>query len=95
MVIDGIEKDPAWNGGNYVEAAPSGTSSCAIHPVHRCQRPLRPPTEIYPTREAAKAYVEERVESGMGKSTPTMIYQSRTYNPWTSLEKIRVPLTYR
>jgi homoserine O-acetyltransferase len=97
MVIDGIEKDPAWNGGNYVKEPVQGlrTAESILFIAGAAPLSLQ---QNYPTREAAKAYVEQRVESGMGEvDANDMIYQfesSRTYNPWTSLEKIRVPLTW-
>ena len=97
MVIDGIEKDPAWNGGNYLKQPVQGLRTAESILFIAGAAPLNL-QQAYPTRDAAKAYVEERVESGMGEvDANDMIYQfesSRTYNPWTNLEKIRVPLTW-
>ena len=48
----------------------------------------------YPTREAASAYAEERVASGIKElDANDLIYQldaSRNYNPWPGLERISV-----
>jgi homoserine O-acetyltransferase len=52
----------------------------------------------YPTRAAASAYAEDRVETGIKElDANDLIYQldsSRNYNPWPKLERIKVPLTW-
>jgi homoserine O-acetyltransferase len=97
MVIDGIEKDPAWNGGNYTKQPEQGLRTAESILFIAGGAPLNL-QKNYPTREAAKAYVEQRVESGMGElDANDMIYQfdsSRNYNPWPHLEKISTPLTW-
>jgi homoserine O-acetyltransferase len=97
LVIDGIEKDPAWNGGNYVTQPEQGLRTAESILFIAGGAPLNL-QKLYPTREAAKAYVEQRVESGIeGLDANDTIYQfdsSRSYNPWPDLEKIRAPLTW-
>ena len=52
----------------------------------------------YPTRQAASAFAEDRVASGMKElDANDLIYQvdsSRSYNPWPGLEKITAPLMW-
>ena len=97
MLIDGIEKDPAWKGGNYTAEPAQGLRTAESILFIAGAAPLN--LEVhFPTREAAKAYVEQRVESGMaGLDADDMIYQfdsSRTYNPWPRLETITAPLSW-
>ena len=97
MVIDGIEKDPAWQNGNYSKEPAGGLRTAESILFIAGAAPLNLQAN-YPTREAAKAYVEQRVESGMtGLDANDMIYQfesSRNYNPWPKLETITAPLTW-
>jgi len=97
MVIDGIEKDPAWNGGNYKKQPEQGLRTAESILFIAGGAPLNL-QENYFTRQAAKTYVEQRVEAGMAElDANDTIYQfesSRNYNPWPNLEKIIVPLTW-
>jgi homoserine O-acetyltransferase len=97
MVIDGIEKDPAWNGGNYVKEPEQGLRTAESILFIAGGAPLNL-QKNYPTRDPAKAFVEERVESGMAHlDANDTIYQfdsSRNYNPWPNLEKITAPMTW-
>jgi homoserine O-acetyltransferase/O-succinyltransferase len=97
MLIDAIEKDPAWNGGNYAKEPEQGLRTAESILFIAGAAPLNL-QKHYPTRDAAKAYVEQRVESGMAAlDANDMIYQfesSRNYDPWRKLEKIRAPLTW-
>jgi len=97
LVIDGIEKDPAWNGGNYVKQPQQGLRTAESILFIAGGAPLNL-QKAYPTRAAAQAYVEQRVENGMTDlDANDMIYQfdsSRNYNPWPNLEKIKAPLTW-
>jgi homoserine O-acetyltransferase len=97
MLIDGIEKDPAWQGGNYSSEPAQGLRTAQSILVIAGAAPLNLQRQ-YPTREAAKAYVEQHLESGIaGLDADDTIYQfdsSRNYNPWPALEKILVPLTW-
>jgi homoserine O-acetyltransferase len=97
MVIDGIEKDPAWSGGDYSKQPEQGLRTAESILFIAGGAPLNL-QKTYPTREAAKAYVEQRVESGIAElDANDLIYQvdsSRNYNPWPNLEKIKTPLTW-
>ena len=97
LLIDGIEKDPAWNGGNYTKEPEQGLKTAASILVIAGGAPLYL-QKTYPTREKAKAFVEPTVDKGMESlDANDMIYQfdsSRNYNPWPNLEKITAPLTW-
>jgi homoserine O-acetyltransferase len=97
MLIDGIEKDPAWNGGNYVKEPEDGLRTAASILVIAGAAPLNF-QKTYPTRQAAVAHVEEAVPGYMTEMDANdTIYQfdsSRNYNPWPELGKIRAPLTW-
>jgi len=97
LVIDGIEKDPAWNGGNYVKQPQQGLRTAESILFIAGGAPLNL-QKAYPTRAAAQAYVEQRVENGMTDlDANDMIYQfdsSRNYNPWPNLEKITAPMMW-
>jgi homoserine O-acetyltransferase len=97
MLIDAIEKDPAWKNGNYSKEPAQGLSTAESILFIAGGAPLNL-QKTYPTREAAKAYVEQRVESGMKDlDANDTIYQfdsSRNYNPWPDLEKIKAPMTW-
>jgi len=97
MLIDGIEKDPAWNGGNYTNQPEQGLRTAASVLVIAGGAPLFL-QKAYPTREAAKAYAEQAVERYIGEMDANdTIYQfesSRNYNPWPNLEKITAPMMW-
>jgi homoserine O-acetyltransferase len=97
MLIDAIEKDPAWNGGNYSKQPEQGLRTAESLLVVAGGAPLYLQKQ-YPTRDAAKAYVEQTVAKGIaGLDANDTIYQfesSRNYNPWPNLEKITAPLTW-
>ncbi|HEX6604953.1 MAG TPA: alpha/beta fold hydrolase [Sphingomicrobium sp.] len=97
LVIDGIEKDPAWNGGNYSRQPEQGSRTAESILVIAGGAPLNL-QKLYPTREAAKAYVEQRLESGIADlDANDMVYQfesSRNYNPWPKLESITAPVMW-
>jgi homoserine O-acetyltransferase len=97
MIIDGIEKDPAWDGGNYAGEPEQGLRTAASILVIAGAAPLNF-QKTYPTREAAVAHVEQAVPAYMKEMDANdTIYQfdsSRNYNPWPNLEKITAPLTW-
>ncbi len=97
MLIDGIEKDPAWNGGNYAGEPKQGLRTAASILVIAGSAPLLFQKE-FPTRQAADAHVEEAVPAYIDEMDANdTIYQfnsSRDYNPWPGLEKISAPLTW-
>jgi homoserine O-acetyltransferase len=89
--------DPAWAGGNYTGQPVQGLRTAVSLLQIAGFAPLYL-QKAYPTREAADAYIVDRI----AKDLPTrdandLIYQlesSRSYNPWPSLERIRVPMTW-
>jgi homoserine O-acetyltransferase len=101
MVIDGIESDPAWgegkSAGEYDQEPVQGLRTAASILVIAGGAPLYL-QKAYPTREAAKTYVEHAVERYIGEMDANdTIYQfdsSRNYNPWPKLEKITAPMMW-
>jgi homoserine O-acetyltransferase len=97
MLIDGIEKDPAWNGGNYSTEPQDGRRTAASILVIAGAAPLNF-QKTYPTRQAAVAHVEQAVPAYMkDMDANDTIYQfdsSRNYYPWPQLGKIKAPLTW-
>jgi homoserine O-acetyltransferase len=97
LVINGIEKDPAWNDGNYTAEPLQGLRTAASILIIAGGAPLYLQRQ-YPTRDAAGAAAEQGVERELADMDANdTIYQfnsSRNYNPWPSLEQIRAPLTW-
>jgi homoserine O-acetyltransferase len=96
MIIDGLEKDPDWNGGNYTTEPLQGLRTAEDILFIAGAAPLSLQAQ-YPTRDAAVAYMRERTADLSGLEANDMIYQfdsSRNYNPWPALEKIATPLTW-
>ena len=99
LAINGIEADPAWNGGNYTNAAADriarGRRICCSSPARR--RFIY--QAQYPTRAAASALCRGQGRECASRQLDAndLIYQldsSRNYNPWPKLEAIKVPLTW-
>ncbi|WP_019833608.1 alpha/beta fold hydrolase [Sphingomonas sp. PR090111-T3T-6A] len=97
MIVDGIEADPAWAGGNYTQQPQEGLRLAESILVIAGGAPLNF-QKLYPKRDAAVAYVRERIAKGVaGLDANDLIYQvdsSRTYDPWPKLETIRTPMTW-
>jgi homoserine O-acetyltransferase len=97
MLIDGIEKDPAWDGGNYTKEPVQGLRTAASILVIAGGAPLNL-QKTYRTREVAKVYAEQAVDRYIGEMDANdTIYQfesSRNYNPWPNLEKITAPMMW-
>ena len=97
MAIEGIRSDPAWNGGDYTTQPVMGLRVAASLLQVAGMNPLRMQVD-YPNREAADAYIVERVTRDIGtRDANDLIYQldaSRTYNPLPNLERIRVPMVW-
>lgn len=97
LAIEGIRSDPAWAAGNY-GAQPAQGLRTAVSLLQIAGFAPLYLQKAYPTREAADAYILDRV----AKDLPTrdandLIYQleaSRTYDPWPRLERIRAPMTW-
>ena len=97
LAVDGIKADPAWQDGNYTAQPTQGLRTAESLLFVAGAAPLYYQAQ-YPTRQAAIAYAEDRVASGMKElDANDLIYQldsSRTYNPWPNLARIKVPLTW-
>ncbi|MFT3729704.1 MAG: alpha/beta fold hydrolase [Terricaulis sp.] len=97
MVIDGIENDPAWQGGDYAAQPVQGLRTAASVLVIAGSAPLNFQTQ-YPTRDQAIEAGRARVQRSMtGIDANDTIYQfdsSRNYNPWPHLERITAPVMW-
>ena len=91
LAIDGIEQDPAWNGGNYAAEPMSGLRAAQNLLFVAGSAPLFYQSQ-YPTRAAASEFAEQSVSNALKSlDANDLIYQldsSRNYNPWPKLEKI-------
>jgi len=97
LAINGIEADPAWQGGNYRTQPMTGLRAAQNLLFVAGAAPLLYQQQ-YPTRIAAGAFAEERVAAAIQKlDANDLIYQldsSRNYNPWPRLEQIKAPMTW-
>jgi homoserine O-acetyltransferase len=95
--VEGIQQDPAWLGGNYQSQPVQGLRTAVSLLQIAGFAPLYLQKE-YATREAADAFIVERINRDIStRDANDLIYQlesSRTYNPWSALEQIRVPTTW-
>ena len=94
MIIDSIQSDPAWNGGEY-EGQPPGLISAIHLLIMMTSCPLQWQKEA-PTRTAADAMLEERIRAHASTlDANDMIYQfaaSEDYDPAPGLSRIKAPL---
>ncbi|TNE66907.1 MAG: alpha/beta fold hydrolase [Alphaproteobacteria bacterium] len=100
MVIDGFEKDPAYDGGNYKDAGAlkSGERIAAYTLLLAGVNPYRMQEEA-PTRAQATDVVRQYAERFLGapRDPNDTIYQfdaSRDYNPAPRLAEITVPVLW-
>jgi len=97
LAINGIEADPAWQGGAYKSEPLTGLRAAENLLFVAGSAPLYYQAQ-YPARAAASAYAEDRVASGIKElDANDLIYQldsSRNYNPWPKLEAIAAPVMW-
>jgi homoserine O-acetyltransferase len=97
LSINGIEADPAWQGGNYTQEPLTGLRAAENLLFVAGAAPLLYQSQ-YPTRASASGYAEERVANAIKSlDANDLIYQldsSRNYNPWPNLQRIKVPLVW-
>jgi homoserine O-acetyltransferase len=97
LSINGIEADPAWQGGNYTQKPLTGLRAAENLLFVAGAAPLLYQSQ-YPTRASASGYAEERVANAIKSlDANDLIYQldsSRNYNPWPNLQRIKVPLVW-
>ena len=98
MVIDTIERDPEWQGGNYTHPPTQAMRSVADLLVIAGSSPLAWQT-AYPTRASAEDFLA-KAEAASATSPPDAndtIYQfdaSRNYDPSPLLRRIGVPVLW-
>lgn len=94
LIIDGIQNDPAWNGGEYSAQPTQGLRTAASILQIAGAAPLYFQAQ-WPTRDAATTEIRGRVDRAIaGLDANDMIYQfesSRNYNPWPNLERVTAP----
>jgi homoserine O-acetyltransferase len=95
MVIDGIEQDPDWNGGEYTRE-PRAALMNAGHLLALAGSAPMADQKRLPTRDAADREVEEN-ESHFASTHDAndvlyAVASSRDYDPSADLEKITAPL---
>ena len=97
MLIDAIQSDPAWKGGDYAAQPAAGLRTAADLLVIAGSAPLLA-QKTWPTRDAADAYIEGRIGADLKDlDANDLLYQvaaSRNYDPSPGLERITVPVMW-
>jgi homoserine O-acetyltransferase len=97
MVIDAIEADPAWNGGDYKAEPLAGLRTASDILTIAGSAPLYM-QKTMPTRDAADAALANRTEADLKSlDANDLIYQvasSRNYDPSPDLERITAPVMW-
>ena len=91
MAMDAIRADPAWKGGEYAEQPLAGIRTAEDLTIIAGSAPLYW-QKAYPTRDAADAWLADRIESGLksGDANDRLYWMnaSRNYDPSPNLERI-------
>ncbi len=97
LVMDGIRQDPAWMGGDYKSEPVQGLRTAVDILAIAGGAPVALQA-AYPTRDAADAYITDRVASDIAtRDANDLLYQldaSRNYDPSKALETIPMPVTW-
>lgn len=97
LSIQSIEKDPAWQGGEYKSQPVEGLRAAEILLVIAGSAPIQMQKDL-PTREAADQRAAQVLESDWkAMDANDFIYQvdaSRTYDPSLNLESIAAPVLW-
>jgi len=97
MAIENIERDPAWNQGNYTTEPIEGLRSANEMMLLMGSAPLQM-QKNYPTRAKAEAYVDHYLERTVASTDANnLIYYvdaSRNYDPSQHLDRITVPVMW-
>jgi len=95
MILDAIEGDPAWRGGDYKEQPRQGLTAAVNILLMMTSSPLQWQKQA-PTRAAADKFYEERLKAQLSRADANdMLYQfdsSRDYDPSPKLATIKAPL---
>src|ERR1044071_50137 len=95
MILDAIQGDPAWAGGEYKEQPKEGLTAAVNILLMMTSSPLQWQKQA-PTREAADRFYAERLKAQLARADANdMLYQfdsSREYDPSPKLEMIKAPL---
>jgi len=97
LLIDAIQSDPDWKGGDYTEQPKAALRTAEGLLLLAGGAPIVMQKD-YPTREKADAYAETYVANNIKTvDANDLMYQvaaSRTYDPSKSLAKIKAKLTW-
>lgn len=97
MAMDAIQKDPAWQGGDYKEQ-PVAALRNAEHLLLMAGSAPMLWQRLYPTRDAADKYVDDTVDRAVAAlDANDLLYQvnaSRNYDPSGKLSKIVAPVMW-
>ena len=95
--MEGITKDPAWQGGDYAAEPMQGLRTAATMLTIAGGAPLYL-QKTYPRRADADAYLDERLAAYLKTADANdILYQiaaSRTYDPSAKIERMTMPVTW-
>jgi homoserine O-acetyltransferase len=97
MVVDAIEHDPAWNGGEYATPPAAGLRAAVDLLLIAGSAPIFMQNSLA-TRDSVDRYLANQLASRMaGTDANDLVYQveaSRHYDPSPGLERIAAPLVH-